>query len=362
MSHEPVKPLFEDASAPNELRNFVALARNDGASQADLDRLTMRLAPVLGVSAALIASSAAAIGSTAPLAAASSFGAPASGLTPALGAASAAKLGAGAGAVSVAKVGLFGQLMASASAKVLAVSLSIGAAGVAVYNATTSGRPPSGSQVPVVGPSGTARPNALPGGSAASPPGEGTAVPALADSPVPTEGAAPLNAASVEQLSPSDAQPHAVRGASLVLPTRGRARFGARKAPVVRHASSPAPSQVEPGAPAASDTPITDAPVAAQAAPDDKPSLPPPSELSLIERAEASRARPGEALAFLAKHEEVYPRGALAQEREVLAIELLLKAGKLGRAETRAERFEDAYPRSAHLPRLRALFTRAHAE
>jgi outer membrane protein assembly factor BamD (BamD/ComL family) len=94
----------------------------------------------------------------------------------------------------------------------------------------------------------------------------------------------------------------------------------------------------------------------------EKPSLPPPSELSLIEHAEASRLHPNEALAFLAKHEEIYPRGALAQEREVLAIELLLKAGRLSQAETRAERFEDAYPSSAHLPHLRALLTRASAK
>jgi hypothetical protein len=111
----------------------------------------------------------------------------------------------------------------------------------------------------------------------------------------------------------------------------------------------------------APDQPLTEEPSAAQAKAE-QPSLPSPSELSLIERAEASRTRPIEALAFLAKHEEIYPRGALAQEREVLAIELLLKAGKSSQAEARAERFADVYPRSAHLPHLRALLTRANAK
>jgi hypothetical protein len=87
-----------------------------------------------------------------------------------------------------------------------------------------------------------------------------------------------------------------------------------------------------------------------------------PSELSLIQQAEAARARGADALALLATHERLYPRGALAQEREVLAIELLLKAGKLAQAAARASHFDHRYPQSAHLPRVRALLERARRE
>jgi hypothetical protein len=351
VSHEPIKPLFEDASAPSELRNFVALARNDGASQAELDRMAKRMAPVLGVSAAFIASSAAAIGSSAPLStgaglgasglATSAFGAPASGLTSAIGAASAAKVGA----ASAAKAGLFTQLMASATAKVLAVSLSVGAAGAVVYGATRSERPPSTPQVPAQQAGESVRAAGLAGR------GAGAALPKQA--PATVVEAAPVAETLAAQSSAGEgaAQASALRVAP-----------GAHK----RAALSQRPAAAaKPIAPPAAEPSVTDQPAELPAAPVSAPaqvSPPPPSELSLIERAEALRARPSEALAFLAKHEEVYPHGALAQEREVLAIELLLRAGKLSQADARAEHFEDAYPRSAHLPHVRALLTRAGAK
>jgi hypothetical protein len=345
MSHDPIKPLFEDASAPSELRDFVTMARNDGASQAELDRLAMRMAPVVGVSAAFIASSAAAIG-TAPVTAVSAFGA-GSGLTPALGAASAAKVSAAGGAASTAKAGLLGKILSSASAKVLAVSLGVGAAGAAVYSATSSKHPSPELQAAAV--SAGARSHAVP---AARGPSAGEVLPAPGETAAPAE---PALEVADEVASPA---------ISSARPASARAPLGARKQLASAARALPAPvAQPAPEPVASAEQPITDQPVEAQAAAENvKPSQPPPSELSLIERAEASRTRPNEALAFLAKHEEVYPRGALAQEREVLAVELLLKAGKLREAEARAERFEDVYPRSAHLPHLRALLTRASAK
>jgi hypothetical protein len=340
--------LFEDPGASAELRDFVTLARNDGADQADLDRLARRIAPVVGVSAALIATSAAAVGTSAPLAAASAFGAPASGLTAVLGAsavangaANAGALKAGASAVhaSAVKAGLFSQLMASASAKVLAVGLSLGAAGAAVYGVRTSSdseRPPPGPAVPATQPSPrAAQANAAP------------QVPVRAEV-VEVEEAAQVEPALAERV------------AAAPMPGAGEPR--ARKSlPVQRVAAevkvAPSVAQAAPEV-SLSETKIVDDPAAAAA----KPVLPPPSELSLIERAEALRTQPSEALAFLSKHEEVYPRGALAQEREVLAIELLIKAGRLSQAERRAERFEDAHARSAHLPHIRALLSRARGE
>jgi hypothetical protein len=87
-----------------------------------------------------------------------------------------------------------------------------------------------------------------------------------------------------------------------------------------------------------------------------------PSELSLIQRAEAARHHGAQALQLLATHERLYPHGALAQEREVLAIELLFKNGEPQRARARAARFARTHPSSAHLPRVRALLERAGDE
>lgn len=349
MSHDPIKPLFEDPGASAELRDFISLARNDGANQADLDRLARRLGPVVGVSAALVASSAAAIGASAPLAAASGFGAPASGLTAALGSSAAANAGAlkaGAGAVhaGAVKAGLFSQLMTSASAKLLAVGLSLGAAGAAVYGVRSSSdseRPP---------PSDAARSRALSPAVAAAVPSAGATQAPSEEEPARVQASAPEPAAQVEPLVQPAREPLA----------RSATGVQARRSQPVQRATAPiaqAPEATPELTPA--ETPVVDDPSAAAEA---TRALPPPSELSLIERAEALRTQPTEALAFLSKHQQVYPRGALAQEREVLAIELLLKAGRLSQAEARAERFEDDHPRSAHLPHVRALLARARGE
>ena len=54
-------------------------------------------------------------------------------------------------------------------------------------------------------------------------------------------------------------------------------------------------------------------------------------------------------------HPSVYPRGILAQEREVIAIDALARLGRRREAALRAEAFRSAFPRSAHLSRLAAL-------
>jgi hypothetical protein len=92
------------------------------------------------------------------------------------------------------------------------------------------------------------------------------------------------------------------------------------------------------------------------------PRVPPPDELSLINQAQALRARPAEALRVLAEHAKWYPQGMLSQEREVLAIEALVQAGKLDQARARAARLEASHPSSVHLPRVRSLLDRAAHE
>lgn len=324
MSNERIKPLFEDPSASPELRNFVALARSDGASQADLDRLAKGLGPILGVSAGLIAAQA------------SAFGSAPTGLTTGL-----APSAGWAPAASAAKAGLLSKLLASSSAKLVAVGLSVGVASVGTWELQRAEPGAPGPRVSAT--AAVARPVAVPtldhaGGAGAN---EELVEEALAE-----PEAAPVAAQAIAPIAP--VQAHVVRravaarsalsssGASAqALPSRTEAAPAAL--PAAAEAVAPAPAQ----------------PLVAQ------PAVTPPSELSLIRRAQAAHDDTGEALTLIAQHEQLYPHGALTQEREMLAIEVLLKAGRSSVAQSRAARFETSYPGSAHLPRLHALLQRA---
>ncbi|MBW2524326.1 MAG: hypothetical protein JRI23_09135 [Deltaproteobacteria bacterium] len=70
----------------------------------------------------------------------------------------------------------------------------------------------------------------------------------------------------------------------------------------------------------------------------------------------AARARladdPRGAYALTQEHKRRFPRGMLAQEREVIAIEALSRMGKDDAAQSRADRFGDAYPDSPHRDRV----------
>lgn len=80
---------------------------------------------------------------------------------------------------------------------------------------------------------------------------------------------------------------------------------------------------------------------------------PKPSEAALLQRAQAALQRdPAEALALTRRHQASFPRGVLAQEREVIAIEALQRLGRHDAAQTRASAFERRYRGSVHQPRL----------
>jgi hypothetical protein len=79
----------------------------------------------------------------------------------------------------------------------------------------------------------------------------------------------------------------------------------------------------------------------------------PVAELALLSRARrVLLASPERALALTDEHARSYPQGALAEEREVLAIEALVKAGRRDEAQKRRDEFARTHPRSAHLARL----------
>ena len=80
------------------------------------------------------------------------------------------------------------------------------------------------------------------------------------------------------------------------------------------------------------------------------------TEISLLEAAQDRLASsPALALAYAERHAQRYPRGALSQEREVIAIEALLRLHRTREAGQRAERFYRDFPDSAHRARIEAL-------
>jgi hypothetical protein len=79
-------------------------------------------------------------------------------------------------------------------------------------------------------------------------------------------------------------------------------------------------------------------------------------ELKLLTRARRMLpSRPQTTLALSGEHAQLYPRGALAEEREVLAIEALLKLGRASEARQRARAFMRQFSGSGQRARLNAL-------
>lgn len=89
-----------------------------------------------------------------------------------------------------------------------------------------------------------------------------------------------------------------------------------------------------------------------------KPSAPSPqAEASLLESAMAALKSGAwaRALALCERHAREAPDGVLVQEREVIAIEALVRLGRRGDAKARAEKFKAKFPTSTHLLKVEAL-------
>ena len=71
-------------------------------------------------------------------------------------------------------------------------------------------------------------------------------------------------------------------------------------------------------------------------------------------RTALNRGDPANALAATAEHEKRYPRGALAEEREAIAVRALSEGGRKAEAKARAERFKKSHPESILLPAVLA--------
>ncbi|MFT3925102.1 MAG: hypothetical protein QM778_21380 [Myxococcales bacterium] len=84
----------------------------------------------------------------------------------------------------------------------------------------------------------------------------------------------------------------------------------------------------------------------------------PAAELSILMRARrVLLADPGRTLELAEEHAREYPRGAFAEEREVLAIEALVRTGKQPAAAQRAQAFGKDFPKSTHRTRIQQLVT-----
>jgi len=85
-------------------------------------------------------------------------------------------------------------------------------------------------------------------------------------------------------------------------------------------------------------------------------SPPKDTEFSLLEQAQrALGGDPRRALDLADRDERQFPVGALAQEREVIAIEALAELGRADEARARARSFFQAFPGSVHGPRIAAM-------
>lgn len=118
--------------------------------------------------------------------------------------------------------------------------------------------------------------------------------------------------------------------------------------------SDPSPSAASPptASPARTQLPLPGAvparPVPAAAAEE--------TEIDLLRDARASLATaPSRALAIAERHATRFPSGVLAEEREVIAIEALVRLGRRAEARARADRFFVLHPSSAYRPRIDAL-------
>src|SRR5262249_47199711 len=80
------------------------------------------------------------------------------------------------------------------------------------------------------------------------------------------------------------------------------------------------------------------------------------TESALLARAQELLARdPGGALDLVSEHERRFALGLLMQEREVIAINALLRLDRRSEADSRARRFHAQYPQSAYGRRIDVL-------
>jgi hypothetical protein len=316
-AQDPPRLLHGGPGIPRTLQSALGRARQDGLDADQQRRVAARLSLVIGPTVL-------GLGALGQGASAGATGA--SGVTSAAGATASSAVGAssvGGGATVSTGAATTGAAAAGASASTGAglAGASVGAAGVGlgvklalVLGATAAGAGaavyvasdrPSRALAPVPAP-------AEPRSTQPAPMVLPLALPLGASPPTATEST-PSASASAETTAARP--PHPAVGPRRRLPAR----------PAEQPASAAAPSVASTESPAAT-----------------------VSELELLDRAhQAVKTDAAAALRLVDEHARRFPQSALVQEREALAIEALVGAGRAEAARGRANAFLDRYPTSA---------------
>ena len=158
--------------------------------------------------------------------------------------------------------------------------------------------------------------------------------------------------------------PEPARLDDAIMTQKAAARAIAAPANAPSSSAEPAPRAASP-TPSSAPTAIT---AAAGASPDlaagspqgtfaaEPPTVDSETDIQLLHRAQdALGGAPSRALDLVSRHAARFPGSALGQEREVLAIDALVRLGRVSEARARAAAFAARFPTSAHLHRLEAL-------
>jgi hypothetical protein len=286
MSEEPGR-MHVDPDLDAELRATLEAARADRVDDERIERLALRLGPLLGPPGG---------------------GGGGGGGGPAKAAATA--IAAKGGGVI-------------AAAKGLALVAALGAAGTFVWIE----RGPSGSEPPhETAPHETAQTTERPSAPASRP----EATPTTEASSEPPPASEPSTRERLEA-------------------TRGSAQRSPRGVRTVHE--EPRQQPAEPAPTSTTSPPSTPPPTAAVADA--------PMEISLVRGAMSTlESSPASALAQADEHARLYPHGALADDREVIAIDALVRLGRRGDAEERARRFRTDHPGSPSIRRIDRILAR----
>lgn len=135
-------------------------------------------------------------------------------------------------------------------------------------------------------------------------------------------------------------------GASAPVPTAER-----QSTPTLTPSSDPEPPALPVEALPNANVPKVQAPAAA---------VPRCDDVMLVDAAdtELRGGKPEAALAITHEHERRCPTGTLVQERERIAIEALVQLGRIDQARARARAFEERFPSSPHVGRIRQALER----
>ena len=111
-----------------------------------------------------------------------------------------------------------------------------------------------------------------------------------------------------------------------------------------------------PAGPTTPARPSPASPAPARAAPVAPATAAPSTEASLVQRARSAlEADPAQALALADEADDRFPSGALVEERQVVAIEALVRLGRVDEARTRGSHFLRRFPASVHQRRVETL-------